>query len=66
MDTMCDRIKWKNVRRNAGVEGMSHPCGLAARYNAFADMMAKLGGTSRMAYGRLLLQQMHTTCQRVV
>lgn len=63
---MCDRIKWENVHRNAEVEGMSCPCGLAAGYNAFPDMMAKLGGISRMAYGRLLLQQMHTTCQKVV
>lgn len=45
---------------------MSCPCGLAAGYNAFTDMMAKLGGISCMAYGRLLLQQMHNTCQKVV
>lgn len=66
MDTMCDRIKWKNVPRNAKVEGMSYPCGLAAGYNAFTDMMAKLGGISCMAYGGLLLQQMHTTCQKLL
>lgn len=56
MDTMCDRIKWKNVCINAEVEGMSCPCDLAAGYNAFTDMMAKLGGIACMAYGRLLLQ----------
>lgn len=66
MDTMCDRIKWKNVHRNAEVEGISCPRGLAAGYNAFTDMMVKLGGIARMAYGRLLLQQMRTACQIVV